>query len=630
MLKTRKDVENYALRICVPMLEAAAERRLSRRPAEVVDTIGYVPTLLEELFRPFWGITPILRDGGRIYLRIRGERVELGDWLREVLITGTDPDSEFSWDVNREYVGEHSFHFQNITELAGLLVGMYFAREATWERLKPDEQQRVADWSYAASEKLCIKIAGNNHIWFPLLCLLVLKKFGFDYPDTDRFMREGMERLDSMYVGGGWYSDGDFGRIDYYEAWSMHAYPLLWCLIEDESFDGYAARRAMYLERTRLFLHDFAKFFDRDGAYPPFGRSLSYRFAAVCVFPLAVLCGIDFDPALAGEITLRNISYFEENLLTGADDILPPGFMYNSPALVENYTSSGGSYWAAKSFLCLLLDEDHTFWRGGAKLPIDEGEYIQRPSDPRLNFVFAGEAGSGVTIYNNHFQYYQNGRYCNPFNDMAGYYDKFAYNSRSGFAISTRDNCSCDNMISLSTRDCSMASHRWGFTDLGCRDGVMISEHTPFSNDPATVIRTFMLPLEGGWHMRVHRVKLSQEYIITEGGFSIGLWDDYRESGSDGAGFMLKNRRLKSYMQTSATVKCGYCEKRPQPGMHLNAPFAAYPAYVTAPLEAGEYIFASIFGIHDADVRTQPPTVLLDQEEVVLRLGEGERRFGFI
>ena len=626
MLKTRDDIKKYALSVCIPMLEMAAERRLSRRPCEVVDTIGYTPTCLEELFRPFWGITPLLRDGEPIYLRIRGESVELGEWLRELLVSGTNPQSEYSWDKNRESVGIHNFHFQNLTEIAGLLVGMYFAREQSWERLSASEQKQVADWIIDGAVQLCEHIAGNNHIWFPLLCLVVLKRFGYNCPDYDRYMHEGMDKLDSMYIGGGWYSDGDFGRIDYYEAWSMHAYPLLWCLIEDERTEGYAERRAKYIERTGLFLRDYIKFFDSDGAYPPFGRSLSYRFAAVCVFPLAVLCGVNFDERLAGRVTLRNISWFRDHMLIGDDGIIPPGYLYNSPALVENYTSSGGAYWAAKSFLCLLLDEERDFWKPDeVRLPSEQGSYTMRPSDERLNFTVASTRESGVTIYNNHFQYYQHGRYCNPFNDMAGYYDKFAYNSRSGFGLSTRDNTSSDNMISLSTADGSMASHRWGFSDLGIEDGFMVSEHTPFSNDPETVIRTYMRVLDDGWHLRIHRVKLSRQYIVSEGGLSIGLWDDFREVGRDGDIFYIRSRELVSRMATVSTVGFGYSERRPQPGMQLYAPFAAYPCYSTRLLDAGEYIFASVFAIHAAGYEAVTPCISLDKDRIEINAGRNNK-----
>ena len=612
------------------MLERAAERRLSRRPCEVVDTIGYVPTQLEELFRPFWGITPLLSDGEKITIRVLGKETDVCAWLKDVLVSGTDPSSEFYWDTNAEYVGVHMFNFQNITEIAGLLVGMFFAREQTWELLSDGEKQRVADYIYGASKELCVNIAANNHIWFPLLCILVLKRFGFVYPDTDKFLREGIDALDTMYIGNGWYSDGAFGRIDYYEAWSMHTYPLLWCLIAHDSFEGYAEQRQKYLERTEIFLRDYVKFFDVSGAYPPFGRSLSYRFAAAAPFALAPVAGVNFDVSIAKTVTLRCISYFEENVLTAEDNSLTPGYLYNSPSVVENYTSSGGAYWATKSFLCLLLPEGHPFWTSEeSALPIETGAYITKPSEPSLNFAVMGDTSSGVTVLNNHFQYYQNGIYCNPFNDMASYYNKFAYNSRSGFAISTRDNTSADNMICLSTKDNSMTSHRWGFTDMGEENGFMVSEHTPFSNDAGTVIRTWLRPLTNGWHLRVHRVTLSQEYRVREGGYSVGLWDDYRESQKETNGFSIWNKKLISHLFTVSDVPICFEERRPQPGMHLLAPFAAYPLYRTELLKKGSYLFASVVGIHDAPYDLPLPTISKNGGNITVSIGKHTETFSF-
>jgi hypothetical protein len=184
-------------------------------------------------------------------------------------------------------------------------------------------------------------------------------------------------------------------------------------------------------------------------------------------------------------------------------------------------------------------------------------------------------------------------------------------------------------MICLETRDHSMTSHRWGFTDLGEENGFMVSEHTPFSNDRGTVIRTWMRPLRNGWHLRVHRVTLSQEYRIYEGGFSVGLWDDYRESRAEGSGFSLWNRELISHIGTAASVSVKFAERRPQPGMHLLAPFAAYPAYRTEILPAGEYLFASVVGIHDRDAAVALPTVVLDGSDVILTMGDEVEAFRF-
>ena len=157
----------------------------------------------------------------------------------------------------------------------------------------------------------------------------------------------------------------------------------------------------------------------------------------------------------------------------------------------------------------------------------------------------------------------------------------------------------------------------------------MVSEHTPFSNDRGTVIRTWMRPLPNGWHLRVHRVTLSQEYRIYEGGFSVGLWDDYRESRTEGSGFSLWNRELISHIGTAASVPVKFAERRPQPGMHLLAPFAAYPAYRTDILPAGEYLFASVIGIHDRSAAVTLPSIAMNGCAVTLTLGDHVETFRF-
>jgi hypothetical protein len=173
-------------------------------------------------------------------------------------------------------------------------------------------------------------------------------------------------------------------------------------------------------------------------------------------------------------------------------------------------------------------------------------------------------------------------------------------------------------MIGLTTADESMTSHRWGFINHDCRDGFMYSEHTPFSNDPETKIETFLKPIDNGWHLRIHRVKLSRQYKICEGGFSIGLWDDWRKSEQKGDLFSLWNRKLISRMSTAASVNIKYDVKKPQPGMHLLAPFAVYPAYSTELLSAGEYYFVSVFGIHDIGTEISVPEIKLDGDTVSL------------
>lgn len=77
-----------------------------------------------------------------------------------------------------------------------------------------------------------------------------------------------------------------------------------------------------------------------------------------------------------------------------------------------------------------------------------------------------------------------------------------------------------------------MESHRFGFEDLGVRDGFYCSRHIPFANDPSTEISTWLLPLPHGAHVRAHLVKLSQPYRVREGGFTVPMPDDFKDAAT--------------------------------------------------------------------------------------------------
>lgn len=87
-MRTRTEIARYAQRTCIAALEQAANRRISGAAPEVIDHVGYVPTMLEEALRPFWGLAPLLRDGVALRMRVGNRSVAVTDWLRDVLISG--------------------------------------------------------------------------------------------------------------------------------------------------------------------------------------------------------------------------------------------------------------------------------------------------------------------------------------------------------------------------------------------------------------------------------------------------------------------------------------------------------------------------------------------------------------
>lgn len=589
MINSRKELYSVAKNMYKSLLTRTAERYFNKEQYVISDHVGYCVTQIEELFRPLWGIAPFLKEGD-LNINVNGKETSAVDFINTVMIEGTD--SKNGFDKNVTDRSRNGFANQAITEVAAYLVTVYFAPETLWDVLDKEKQDQIALWIKKWAVCALQNSWPNNHYWYPIFCIEILKKLGYDMSETAEDMKKGYDFLETLYIDRGWYCDGEFGRFDYYEAWAHHTYPLLWVLLADMSEKENVKRAEKYRARSSEFLKFFINYFDSDGGMAAYGRSLGYRFGCVAPFGLAALTGCDFNLGQAKRVILKNINYFFENSIPTKDGIFPVGYLYETPGFGENYATDGAISCYTEGFMCLLADENHPLWQANEELlPIEHGNYNISSKLSGLDIKICGDnEKNGVTLYNNSIHYYQARFFVNKFNDMGGYYSKFAYNSRSGFGISSADNVSLDNMIGLCTPDGSMTSHRKEILDYSTQDGVMISTHIPFANDKNTKIKTYLLPLAEGWHLRVHKVTLSQEYIVCEGGYSVGVRDDaYMTSGNS---IVYGNK--KSTIISLSDVKSKYSVHSIQPGMHLLQPQALYPTYATEPLDKGEYLFATL------------------------------------
>lgn len=208
------------------------------------------------------------------------------------------------------------------------------------------------------------------------------------------------------------------------------------------------------------------------------------------------------------------------------------------------------------------------------------------------------------------------------FNDMCGYYSKFCYNSRAGFAISTRDKAGFDNMISLATEDMLMTSLRGRVNTVYSSKELLVSYHIPFTNDPETKITTYTVPLTEGYHVRVHKVELSRPYIVREGGFTIGMTDDsYNYDGG-----VLTYGDTVSRVRVFSDTKTSYRLERIHPGMHNLRPHAYYPTWTTGDsLAAGTYIFATSVFFSTEKSPANHPEIEIEGTRVKIKYGNYEK-----
>ncbi len=208
--------------------------------------------------------------------------------------------------------------------------------------------------------KACRSFTQRDHNWllFGITQALLLERMG---EPADRAELDGhFAAILNMYRGDGWFVDGWNQQFDSYNFWGFQLY--LHLLLDRD-----AAWRERYgstvKEITELHEQTFAYWVDADGNLVGHGRSLTYRFAAVCGLQWSQISGLTSTaPGLARRISSGCIKAFLEQGCLRGDGTMSIGFHRENTTVGEDYTGLGSPYWSVTGLMALLLPEDHPFW----------------------------------------------------------------------------------------------------------------------------------------------------------------------------------------------------------------------------------------------------------------------------
>ena len=207
-------------------------------------------TQLEAFSRPLWALVPYWMGGGR--------DKEFEEIYQKGLISGADPQSP-------EYWGGFQDYDQRFVEMAAISCGLLFSPDKLWTPLPEAQKTALADWLYGINGYL---VPDCNWYFFRILVNLGLKIQAMPY--SAQRLEEDLTRIESFYLGDGWYRDGASGQKDYYVSFAIHYYSLIYAKVmetEDPS------RSERFKARATEFAKDFIYWFAEDGAALPFGRS---------------------------------------------------------------------------------------------------------------------------------------------------------------------------------------------------------------------------------------------------------------------------------------------------------------------------------------------------------------------
>jgi hypothetical protein len=490
-LKTREDFFEAFRQLTAPLKpyysEGCAHLHLYNQSAGYSDEIAG----MEGFSRVLWGLAPYLAGNGKSSLK---------EIFLDGIRNGTNP-------THSEYWGKIGDRDQRMVEMAAYGFALALTPQNIWEPLNAEEQERFAKWLYQIND---YETCDNNWKLFCVLVNIGLQNVGAPY-SHDR-IESSLKRIEDFYVGGGWYVDGVGKHADYYVAFAIQFYTLLYArLMKDKD----PQRAETYKERATLFAKDFIYWFSRDGSALAYGRSLTYRFAQSAFWGAAAFAEITpFPMGVMKGILLRNMRWWFRQPIFNPDGTLPVGYAYPNLLMGENYNSPGSPYWAFKSFLPLAFPKNHSFWQT-EELPLPD--LSTSKIEPVPHFLLYRQKDT------NHVLAF-NGGYPNAtkHTHSAAKYEKFVYSSVFGFSVQRGETGlatgAFDSTLALSEND---GFYRAKF----CSEDVEIEEDRlhfkwhPFEN---VAVETWLFA-GAPWHVRVHRISSQRLLNAADGGFALAL-----------------------------------------------------------------------------------------------------------
>ncbi|MEV4948145.1 DUF2264 domain-containing protein [Streptomyces sp. NPDC053755] len=352
---------------------------------------------------------------------------------------------------------------QAIVESASIALGLRLTRPWLWDTLDDRTRRHVVAWLLPA---LAPSPVDNNWWLFGLTVAGFLQDAGIETDRAAATVDRSLARVEEWYRGDGWYSDGDNRAFDHYNAWALHFYPVL-----HAHLSGDRALLDRYGPRLRAHLDDYVHLFDANGAPMPFGRSLTYRFAAAAAPWLGALTGHSpLTPGATRRLASGSLRYFLDRGACDDDGLLTLGWHGPYPPVLQGYSGPGSPYWASKGFLGLLLPAGHPAWTDPEEpLPAERADTVRAVAPAGL--LVQSTARDGLVRLHNHGSNHVSSPQAGE--DDAGY-ARYAYSTRTG-ATTAPDHA--DNHFALLVE--GRLTHRGPAAPRGTGPGWAASLHTP-------------------------------------------------------------------------------------------------------------------------------------------------------
>ncbi len=263
---------------------------------------------------------------------------------------------------------------QPLVDAAYIASSFLRAPEALWEPLDKETKER-----YIEEFKLLRRIDTpcSNWMLFSSMIEVFLMQAG-EQPDIFR-INMTVRKLEDWYVGDGWYSDGDDFVFNYYNSFVLQPMyvQVLKVLVEKKTnMWGFSPSKlaSMYdiatkrMQRYSVYLE---RFISPEGAFPIFGRSMTYRlgiFQPISLLALKDQLPETLSPAqVRCALTCSMKRMFESANNFNKEGYLILGFAGHQTDVADYYSNSGSMYITSEVLLPLGLPAEHKFWTSPAE-----------------------------------------------------------------------------------------------------------------------------------------------------------------------------------------------------------------------------------------------------------------------
>lgn len=442
---------------------------------------------IEALLRPLWGLIP--------YISGCGDELDLLYYIEQIK-NGTNPKKGGYWGRLNDYD-------QKMVEMVAIAIALLFLREKFLRYFNETEKQNLFNWLWEINEHKCFE---TNWIFFPLIVNISLKKCFGKY--SQHKIDNCLKTIDGFYLGNGWYSDGKNNQTDYYVAFAIHFYSLIYAKFMENDDLKYTT---IFKKRAKLFANQYICLFSSDGSTIPFGRSLIYRFAQIAFWEALIIANVDvFSLGILKGIIFRNLRWWSSREILSDSGLLSLGYSYPNIVMTEAYNAAGSPYWAFKGFIILSLPDEHIFWS------------VKEEALPSLKKIKVEKEANMIICRSRRHAFILNGGQHSPkslLNGAAKYW-KFAYSNLFGFSV-PRGNYGLsqgafDSMLAISD-DGDRYVERCNVDDISISRNVIYTRWCPMHN---ISVDTWLVPAPP-WHIRIHRVSTDRKINVAEGGFAI-------------------------------------------------------------------------------------------------------------